>query len=46
MDYIGVDDPAAEVAFISTYLLPHMDEDPEVVVEEYVLDGAVTSDIV
>ncbi|KIX00455.1 uncharacterized protein Z518_10595 [Rhinocladiella mackenziei CBS 650.93] len=45
MDYIGADDPASEVAFISAYLFPHMNEDPEAAVEEYVLDGAVTYDV-
>jgi hypothetical protein len=45
MDYIGADDPADEVARISTYLLPHMDEDPEAAGEEDVFDSAVASDM-
>lgn len=45
MDYIDADDPAAEVAYISTWLLPHMEEDPEAAVEEQMFDGAVTYDV-
>ena len=45
MDYIGADDPAAEVALISTCLLPHIDEDPEVTVEEQSFDGGVMYDV-
>ncbi|MCJ1411568.1 hypothetical protein MMC19_005658 [Ptychographa xylographoides] len=45
MDYTGTDDPAAEVASISTFLFPHMDEDPEAAVEEQMFDGAVMYDV-
>jgi len=45
LDYIGAEDPAAEVAFISACLLPHGDEDPEATAEECVLDSDVTYDV-
>ena len=45
MDYIDTDDPAAEVALISTYLLPHMDDDPDAAVDQDVFNSAVTSDV-
>jgi hypothetical protein len=45
MDYMGADDPAEEVAFISAYLLPYMDEDPDATVEEHSLGSAVTCDV-
>jgi hypothetical protein len=45
MDYTGADDPADEVARISTYLLPHMDEELEAAGEEDVFDSAGASDM-
>jgi hypothetical protein len=45
MDYMGTDDPAAEVALISTCLLPHMDEDPEAAIDQDVFDSAVMFDV-
>jgi hypothetical protein len=45
MDYLGADDQAAEVACISTCLLPYIDEDSEAAVGEQMFDGAVTYNV-
>ena len=45
MDYIGADDPAREVAYISAFELPHTNETPEIAVDEQMFDGADVSDV-
>ena len=44
MDYIGADDPAADVAVIASVLLPFADEAPEAAIHDWPFDGAVMDD--
>ena len=43
-DYIGADNPAADVAFIASGLLPLTDEAPEAAFHDWPFDGAVVDD--
>ena len=44
MDYIGADDPAADVAFIASSLPPLTDQAPEASFHDWPFDGAVMND--